>query len=282
MADSTASIKSIYSGKGGLSDEDFEDLSGVSLVPFSLSEKQISNNFQQAVREASTDFKKSQDNFAALNADQTSNPDITEPRSHHLTEVSARNFGRHLDLEAIDGSDFKAWNVSPPEWYVNHVTSTNVSLASLFSGQQLGTRSPSRAEYSEADYSPSESHSRPLSRNSNNSAFSTIATKDGIEGKRPYKMGLKPLLETVLANKNQQLLSNVQNQQSQQTQQDSSNYHNASNSEKSPPLRKATGADSVLESEESNLRTHLDGVEYLPITIDEKIELMNRDSMPRK
>ncbi|KAM9911228.1 hypothetical protein OXX59_006836 [Metschnikowia pulcherrima] len=266
MADSAASIRSIYSGKGAFSEGESEDYSGGSSLP-------PSSNGDHHERDSKSDYHRFQENFAAIN----SGPLPKSPDAETSQSVKS-SLKRSPDLLNIQnsksngnspiGPETQVVSPGPPEWYENQYSSTNVSVASSFSEYQSGTKSGDER----FDNGRSEDYPRPLSRNSTTSGFSTTATKDGVEGKRPNKATPKSPLANVVAGKPHNSFLHHYNQPFFEDQQKESNSHNSG--------PKLTGAGSpVIDSSTSHVGLSQGLVAKLPpISLDEKIQLMNQES----
>ncbi|RKP31904.1 hypothetical protein METBISCDRAFT_26207 [Metschnikowia bicuspidata] len=131
-------------------------------------------------------------------------------------------------------------------------TSTNMSVASSWSDYQhpFGT---DRDDYSlgTSQAGTGERFSRPASRNSTTSCFSTTATKDGVEGKRIHRHGPSPYFANVINN-----MVHLQQQQYQQVAQ-------------------RAGAHSGTEDTHRPKKADIDALAQPPVTIQEKLVLMN-------
>lgn len=269
MADSAASIKSIYSGKGDFSDGDFEAISGMSLVVFGQEELINSTNYFPS---SSSDFRKFQENFAGLGQGQGPIPGLTDPNSHHYTEEKRGDFS---NLKPHNEPGIVPLKVEPrilrpstPDWYETNISSTNISSASSLSEYHHEEKNGEELEYHGFEYRPGESYSRPLSRNSTTSGFSTTATKDGIEGKRPYRAVPKSLLENLLAGKSPK----SQNSQHPLTEQTSTFLQNLPGHGPEPFSQPISP-----ENTRGNTGPKLVVPSLPPITIDEKIDLMEKE-----
>lgn len=133
-------------------------------------------------------------------------------------------------------------------------TSTNESVASSCSDYQH----PFAAEADSFSLGTnhglvSESVSRPASRNSTTSCLSTTATKDGIEGKKIYRHGPLPYFTNVI--------NNMVHLQLQQLQ---------------PVPQRAPGILSPPDIPRP-LKSDIDALAQPPVTLKEKIVLMNSD-----
>lgn len=138
-------------------------------------------------------------------------------------------------------------------------TSTNVSVASSCSDYQhpfvADTDSFSLATNQGVI---SESISRPGSRNSMTSCLSTTATKDGVEGKKIHRHGPSPYFANVINN-----MVHLQQANTQPI-----------------TLRNSSYQGGVVESSKPR-KADIDAVSQPPVTLQEKVMLMNMDNSKR-
>lgn len=132
-------------------------------------------------------------------------------------------------------------------------SSTNVSLASTSSDYQqaFAVEDEYSSDSSQPEVFVSESFSRPMSRNSTTSCLSTTATKDGVEGKKLHRHGPTPYFSNVIANM-------------------------ISHQHLNPAVSRLE-----LELSHAATSTELEAMALPPVTLSEKIRMLNADS-PRK
>lgn len=177
-------------------------------------------------------------------------------RSHGSPNTNTRSLQSGYNPRIVSDNSSMLLHTSPrlpmdarlrpdvPDFYDGKNNSTNISLISASSDYQHDLLS----DYPESDAHEAaliEPHSRPLSRNSVTSCLSTTATKDGVEGKRV------PKLQTKLFD------SKVHSFQGFALSSDQANF------------------GSSPSDLNSKLRSELDSMSLPPISLKEKVQMMN-------
>lgn len=249
MSHPAASIKSIYSGKVNVSDMDNDNMSRADVSPeygprhpMHLEDLDDSCSERSYTKESAIYGKEEGTNLYGKDGfplkEVTSNSDNFS--------VTSRN----LRIMAIQKGTTGLTNLPS--------SSTNISLASSGSDYQqvyIPDLDGYNSDSSQAGIAGSDSFSRPLSRNSNISNFSTTATKDGVEGKR-WVHGLTPYMSQGTSGA---LHQQQQHQRGQALSLDSSNLF--SFGDKRP----------VAAAE-------IDALGLPPVTLREKIGMLDRDA----
>lgn len=251
MVDSAASIKSLYSGVGVFSDgeDDHSFASGSQGVSGGTDLGSTAPTHLRATNAAVMPAPSaiSQARSPALLQTQKS---ITEdPPATSLVKG-----GRPIAVLQGAGA------FENPAWHDRSDNSTNISLASEGSDYQQVIGSLENAyglDVEQLELSASEDISRPQSRNSTTSCLSTTATKDGVEGKRIHRHIAKQLKGPLA--------------QSQKLYQ---------HSPLSPHVNTVLEDQTVGQDEPSEgLRSDFDKGNLPPISLNEKIRLMNFETL---
>ncbi|GEQ69410.1 hypothetical protein JCM33374_g3082 [Metschnikowia sp. JCM 33374] len=284
MADSTASIRSIYSGKGEFSDGDFDTTSGNSQIPLAMEE--IQSNKNNIAPHLGPEPRNIHESTPGIGPSPGPSPvsGVTDPMSYHYREGSMARPGVSSTLHNVPVRDFSPVKLAPtslhpgpPDWFeiqFPRISSTNVSIASSTSEYHSGPKLGRDLDESEAEYWQKENSSRPLSQNSTTSAFSTTATKDGIEGKWPYRYVQRTGWGNTVPVKDNPGSSAYQNQPNL-----SNGVNSPGNNRQGPlspglnPPETPLGPATTL----NGLRHEIEAAALPPISLDEKIDLMNRE-----
>ncbi|EAZ63767.2 hypothetical protein PICST_52416 [Scheffersomyces stipitis CBS 6054] len=287
MSHPAASIKSIFSGRVNLDTPEGMD-------PFEYNSSYNTND-NSFVDDDDNDMNGS--NGSA--GDHDSNYSITSKNLRTLSESFTQQ-QPNTNKEYLSATD--ANNKG------RQFSDTNLSLASTASDyQQNYTDDPSETlSTPPPDYLQADPFSRPISRNSTTSCLSTTATKDGIEGKRFHRHGPTTYSSNIIANMiHSQQIQQMKEKQLQQQHQTTPILQVTSPPSVQTPSQSVVNDASVPDPDysEYSARTtnaQFDGEGGLggerneqyfekrlppnyhmppPITLKEKINLLNTDSI---
>lgn len=194
--------------------------------------------------------------------DEFSSQNIKQNKLPASASVSASGRSEHMlplgDYDSLNSQSFRYTPHSEGNLARNELftTSTNASVASSCSDYQHPFLNDTDAFSLGTNQAIlSESFSRPASRNSTTSCLSTTATKDGVEGKKIHRHGPSPYFSNVINN----MVHQQQQQQGVSVQPVPQRVASLQGSQEVPRPRKAD----------------IDAVAQPPVTIQEKIVLMN-------
>lgn len=232
MSHPAASIKSIFSGKVNLTDPDLVD------------------DYDSTPKDSTYGDLKKENDYDV--------PDSYAENSSTEYEVQPGD-----DSYSVSSKNLRIMAMQKGQLYSNFNSSTNISLASSGSDYQQ-TDIPNDVEYnsdsSQLELNPSDSFSRPVSRNSTTSCLSTTATKDGVEGKKLHRHGPTPYFSSVIAN---MILHQTASPQPQRG-----------------TLSTDLSTASQISGETGRKRVEIES-RGPPVTLNEKISLMNADQGAR-